>query len=172
MSETKTHFKKLFNPDYLGAYALDPGKDLILTIKQVKVEKITNCDGRKEDAPVMRFEERGIKPMILNSTNSKTIKKIYETPYLEDWVGRKIQIFVEQIRAFGEDMEALRIRPFIPKVEENISTKCADCKADIEGLGNSSPEKIARYTYEKYGKQLCASCASDMNEKNKPKDVL
>ena len=27
-----THWKKFHNPDYLGSYSLDPGKDMILTI--------------------------------------------------------------------------------------------------------------------------------------------
>ena len=37
----KTHWKKLSNPDYLGAYALDPGKDLIVTIQSVGEERVT-----------------------------------------------------------------------------------------------------------------------------------
>ena len=43
----KTHWKKLHNPDYLGAYSLDPGKDKILTIKDVRNEIITGADGKK-----------------------------------------------------------------------------------------------------------------------------
>ena len=35
---SETHWKRLINPDYLGAYSLDPGKDKILTIKAVKLE--------------------------------------------------------------------------------------------------------------------------------------
>ena len=35
----KTHWKKLNNPDFLGAYALEPGEDLI-GVKEVNVYKV------------------------------------------------------------------------------------------------------------------------------------
>ena len=40
----QTHWKKLQNPDYLGAYSLDPGKTLIVTIKLLKKEVVTGPD--------------------------------------------------------------------------------------------------------------------------------
>ena len=45
----KTHWKRLTNPDYLGAYALEDGKDMIVTIKNVSVQSITGQNGQKED---------------------------------------------------------------------------------------------------------------------------
>ena len=48
--QTKTHWKKLQNPDYLGAYALENGKDLIATIKTVGLEMIIGADGKKRNA--------------------------------------------------------------------------------------------------------------------------
>ena len=45
---SETHWKRLINPDYLGAYSLDPGKDKILTIKAVKREMITGTGGTQE----------------------------------------------------------------------------------------------------------------------------
>ena len=44
-----THWKKLTNPDYLGAYSIEDGKDLILTIAYVRQEKVIGTDGKKED---------------------------------------------------------------------------------------------------------------------------
>ena len=35
-----THWKKLTNPNYLGAYSIENGQDLILTIKYVQEEKV------------------------------------------------------------------------------------------------------------------------------------
>ena len=57
MSETLTHWKKLMNPDYLGAYALEPGQDLIATIKSVGNEEVTGTDGKKEICSVIHFVE-------------------------------------------------------------------------------------------------------------------
>lgn len=160
MSETLTHWKKLTNPDYLGAYALEPGQELILTIKSVSNETVTGTDGKKETCSVMRFAEN-VKPMILNATNSKTITKLFKTPYIEKWVGRKIQIYVESVKAFGEVVDALRIRSFLPVEKELI---CADCGCKIEGFGKSSAEVVAKHTLSKYGKMLCSACASKAAE--------
>ena len=85
----KTHWKRLQNPDYIGAYALDPGKDMILTIKSAANEMIIGADGKKEECMVMRFIEPGVKPMIVNTTNAKTITKIYKTPKIHRRMGRQ-----------------------------------------------------------------------------------
>lgn len=66
----KTHWKKLTHPDYLGAYALNPGEERTLTIKSVASELVVGTDGKKEECIVARFTEDE-KPMILNKTNMK-----------------------------------------------------------------------------------------------------
>jgi hypothetical protein len=114
MSDKLTHWKQLKNPDYIGAYALQPGEELILTIKSCGLEQIVGTDGKKQDCLVVHFIEQ-VKPMILNNTNAKTISKVHQTPYMEQWHGKKIQIYARRIRAFGEDVDALRIRDFVPK---------------------------------------------------------
>ena len=154
----KTHWKKLTNPDYLGAYALDDGKDVILTISYVREEKVTGSDGKKDDCVVCHFSER-VKPMILNSTNMKTITKLFGTPYIEDWSGRRIQIGIEKVKAFGDVVDALRVRKFIPA--ENVP-KCESCGGEIQPRGNNSAEQIAAYTKKKYGQALCSACATRM----------
>ena len=83
-----THWKKLTNPNYLGAYSIENGQDLILTIKYVQEEKVIGPDGKKDDCVVCHFSEN-VKPMILNATNMKTITKLYKTPYIEEWTSKK-----------------------------------------------------------------------------------
>lgn len=167
MSEALTHWKKLTNPDYLGAYALQPGQELIVTIKSVANEVVTGTDGKKETCSVMRFEE-DVKPLVLNATNSKTITKLLKTPYIEQWKGRKIQLYVENgIKAFGDIVDAIRVRPFLPVDKE---LKCADCGKKIEGFGGKSADVIAKHTLKNYGRMLCSECATKVAEANKPKD--
>lgn len=158
MTAKKTHWKKLQNPDYLGAYAFEPGQEIVATIKTVQQEMVTGADGKKENCTVLHFVEPNIKPMILNATNAKIITKLYKTPYIEDWEGRLIQIYVDRVRAFGDVVDALRIRPFIPKVHAKRAV-CKDCGAIIEPFGGKSAEYMAQYTQDKYGKPLCADCA-------------
>lgn len=159
---SQTHWKKLHNPDYIGAYALEPGKDLILTIKTVKNEIVQGPDGKKEECMVMTFVEPS-KPMIVNATNAKTIEKLYKTPYIEEWNGKKIQLFVDKVKAFGEVTEALRIRPKIP-TQTVINKNCADCGETINGFGTNTAEQIAQYTLKKYGKSICSECAAKLNK--------
>ena len=107
----KTHFKKLRNPDYLGSWDLADAngnfKNRILTIKEVKKEMVHDGKGGKEDCVTVHFVEA--KPMIMNSTNLKTIHKSLGTLYIEDWAGKKMQVTVEKVKAFGEVHDALRV---------------------------------------------------------------
>jgi len=118
MSETLTHYRKLQHPDFIGAYALEPGKDLTLTIASVKNESFKSMDGKQEEGIIIRWAEPDYKPMICNATNGKAITKALKTPYIEQWVGQKIQLYSKRIRAFGEDMDALRVREYAPKMEQ------------------------------------------------------
>lgn len=121
MTEQLTHFKKLQNPDYLGSYELPNGEDLILTIKSVATEMITGNGGKKEEKMVIRFAEN-VKPMICNRTNAKVIAKIHKTPYIEQWAGKPIQLYSSRITAFGEEVDALRVRDFLPKTKQIDTT--------------------------------------------------
>lgn len=117
MEQTLTHWKKLNNPDYIGAYSLDRGKDMTLTIDYVNREIITGTGGKKEECTVLHFKEAQ-KPMILNRTNAKTIQKIYGTPYIEEWAGKKITLFASVTKLADEEVECLRIRPVRPTLPE------------------------------------------------------
>ena len=151
-----THWKKLSNPNYLGAYSIEDGNDLILTISAVRQEEVIGTDGKKEECIVCYFSDSP-KPMILNSTNAKMIQKLLNTPYIEQWAGHKVQIGVEKVKAFGDVVEALRVRKFLPKA---VSIKCESCGGDIIASNGMSPDQLAAYTSKKYGKKLCAVCAA------------
>ena len=157
---SETHWKKLINPDYLGAYSLDPGKDMVLTIRVVKKEMVTGADGKKEECIVCYWQEEQ-KPMILNVTNCKMIAKLLKTPYIERWAGHRIQIGAEVVSAFGEKVEALRVRKTLPE-EANVA--CEECGQFIQPAFNMSVTQLAAYTKNKYGKVLCAECAQAKKE--------
>lgn len=110
--ESKTHWKRLINPDYIGAYALNPDEDLTVTIDYVQREQVMGTDGKKEECTVAHL--KGHKPLILNVTNSKSINKLYG-PYIEDWAGKRITLYASTTKAFGDIVECLRIRPTVGK---------------------------------------------------------
>jgi hypothetical protein len=120
--ENKTHWKKLTNPDYLGAYDFQPNEERTVTIKEVKRQTVTGMDGKKEECTVAYFKEN-YKPMILNATNCKTITKVLKTPYIQDWGNNQVIIVVKQVKAFGEVVDALRIKDQAPNGNQNVTER-------------------------------------------------
>ena len=56
-----THWKKLRGTsEYLGAWSLEQGKDLIVTIDRVGTESVVGEDGKKSDCVVAHFITTGL----------------------------------------------------------------------------------------------------------------
>ncbi len=110
----KTHWKKLVNLDYIGAYSLN-GQDLTVEIEKVDVRRVKGEGGKEEDCTVATL--KGQKPFIINRTNAKTITKLHGSPYIEDWAGKKITLYPTTTKVAGEVVECLRIRPVLPKTQ-------------------------------------------------------
>lgn len=155
----KTHYKRLMNLDYIGAYSLEDGKDLTVTITAVSRKTVVGEGGKKDECIVAALSG-GQKPMILNSTNCKTLTAIYKSPFIEDWVGKPIALFVTTTRMGGETVECLRIRstaqslpqltPASPKwsgaVEALSTSKCK--MEDIKAKYTISTENEAKLNQE------------------------
>lgn len=108
MADKKTHWKKLFDYRYLSAEELQ--KDVVLTIKEIKrdEEMFNQADQSMVKKPVVYFKET-TKGVVLNPTNAKGISKALGTAYQEDWVGKKVKLYPAMVRAFGENVLAIRI---------------------------------------------------------------
>jgi hypothetical protein len=114
--ETKTHWKKVFNKDYLGACDFDDNKDIKTIISHVEIREIKDTSGSVSKRNIAIFKGN-IKPMVLNVTNCKILKKFTKSSYIEDWIDLPIQIYVkDDIKAFGELTEGLRFREVQPKI--------------------------------------------------------
>jgi hypothetical protein len=119
--ETKTHWRKVFDSDYLGSCDLEDGKDLKAVIKNVTVKEVKGTDGKGQERNVATFTDANLKPMILNSTNCKLIKKFAGSVFINDWNNIPVQIYVkDDIKAFGETTEGLRIRPTQPVLSKPV----------------------------------------------------
>lgn len=122
----KTHWKKVFNSDYLGSCDIEQGQDLKAVIKSVSVRKVKNTDGKEQERNVAEFTDRALKPMILNATNCKIVKKFAKSPYINDWVNIPVQIYVkDDIKAFGDITEGLRIRETQPTITKPELTQAS-----------------------------------------------
>lgn len=136
----KTHWKKLVNPAYLGAYSLEPGKDLTVTIDKVLREMVTSTGGKKEECTVAYL--KGEKPLILNVTNCKTIAQLYGA-FIEDWAGKKITIYATTTRLAGETVECLRIRQKVAEIKkEKLSNERFTTGLESISAGNFTAEQM------------------------------
>lgn len=169
----KTHWKKIVSdPNYIGEGDFQPNQEIIATIDRVVSHERVKTAEVSSDKAVVYFKE-GYKPMILNVARSKSISKVCGSPYFEDWIGHRIQLYVQpNIRAFGDVVSAVRVRDFKPKAPEPI--KCADCGKEITAYGKMTAAQMAKYTAEKYGRQLCTECAkkaADSEKEDKPDET-
>ena len=162
---SRTHWKQLQNNDWIGAYALQDGQDLTLTIDKAMQEQVTGNNGKREMCLTVHWLERDYKPMIVNRTNAKTITKVTGSPYIEDWHGKQITLYVDTTRLGSDLVECLRIRPYAPKQTKQTATTnaelvCADCGKPITDAYGMSAAQVADSTNKKYGRPLCADCAT------------
>ncbi len=143
MSEDKkTHWKKNFDYNFLGSYSLPVGQELIVTIKETRHQKVKDQNGKEKDCFVAYFNESD-KPMILNKTNCKRIGKLYGD-FIEEWPGKRVQLFATRVSAFGEEVDALRVREFVPGaasidnrealIKVNESKNLAELQTNYKGL--------------------------------------
>ena len=115
----KTHFRKAFDSPYLGS--ADIVEPTTLTIRRVALEsdKTKKTKDMFNTAYFVQKEIRPgepLKPMILNATNSKTMRTLTGTPFIDDWQNVDVTIYVDSNVRFGkETMEGLRISPYAPE---------------------------------------------------------
>ncbi|MCP4700492.1 MAG: hypothetical protein GY862_27120 [Gammaproteobacteria bacterium] len=126
-AQAKTHYRKAFNSPYLGS--ADIVGPTVLTISRVSLE-IDMTKKTKDYFNTAHFAERELrpgeplKPMILNAGNSKTMKDLTGSHFIEDWVNVKVTIYVDPGVRFGRDtVEGLRISPQPPAISRPVITR-------------------------------------------------
>ena len=163
----KTHYRKAFDSPYLSS--ADITEPTVLNVAHVALE-IDRTKKTKDLFNTAHFVEKelrpgeALKPMILNATNSKIMKKLTGSAFLEDWQNVAIIVYVEQNIKFGRDMvDGLRINPKAPAqkiVEPSNAKMWAGAKAAYQRDGNL--DKVlerATMTAENQAK-LISECAA------------
>jgi len=112
-NDTKTHFRKAFNSPYLSSADIVDSNELIISHVILEADKTKRT---KDQFNTAYFTEKflrdgeQLKPMILNATNSKEIRNITGSPFIDDWQGVRVVVYVDKNVKFGrETMEGLRI---------------------------------------------------------------
>jgi hypothetical protein len=114
MSE-KTHYRKAFNSPYLSS--ADVVGEMSFTIDHVALEA-DKTKKTKEHFNTAYFAEKEIrqgeplKPMVLNVTNSKLLREMTGSPFIDDWQNVPVTVHVDPNVRFGRDLvEGLRLKP-------------------------------------------------------------
>jgi len=110
----------IFPSKYLKAADLPEEGSQTFTIEKVTVEEIGKDKERK---PVVHFDETD-KAMVCNKTNWNTIVRVAGSDDSDDWRGKKISLGRAEVEAFGEMVEAIRVRT------KTVNTKTKDEDGD------------------------------------------
>lgn len=158
--------------EYMGAEDIDPESEPVLTIKNIYNGDVTLSRG-KENKDFIVFAEnsvpgiKNVRPLIINSTNRKTLRKLFKSVTASSLEGKKIQLYLEHnVRdpSTGDKVDGIRIRSRIPTAQRTEPILCADCGLPITALGTYTADDIANINLKRYGRKICAACSKKLSE--------
>lgn len=153
-------WEKIIDPNFINAELIgDIGAERVVTIKDIDMAE---CYDESSKAKVQKqtvfFEE--CKPMVLNKTNAKTLKRLFspnsDTP--SDAFGHRVILKVEEVKAFGKKTTGIRIKEFSEE-------KCPVCGKVILPYAGKSVAEIKDISQRNLGSIMCGECM-----KNKAKE--
>lgn len=146
-------WEKVIDPNFLSAEIIgDVGSERVVTIKDIDMAE---CYDEGSKAKVKKqtvfFEE--CKPMVLNKTNAKTLKKLFSpnSDNPADAFGHKVILKVETVKAFGKMTTGIRIKEFSEE-------KCPICGKIILPYAGKTVEEIKEISKRNLGKVMCGEC--------------
>lgn len=163
--------------DYLGAEDIFPSDaEPIVTIQNLYNGLVTLQRG-KENKDVIVFREESVpgikevRPLIVNATNRKTLRKLFKSVTADALVGKRISLYIDHnVRdpQTGELTDGIRIRPRIPAAQKAEPIICEECGKQIKTIGQYSAEDVARINLQRFGKKLCGECSKKIYEQEAP----
>lgn len=153
-------FIKIIDPNFINAELIGPeGAEMVVTIKSLDYAE---CFDQKTKAKIQKqavfFEE--CKPMILNKTNARTLKKLFspkeDNPKL--CIGHKIVLTVEPVKVGGQHTTGIRIKEF-------SEVKCEGCGGVILPYAGKSVAELIDISKRNFnGKCYCGNCMKTKGE--------
>jgi len=146
-------WEKIIDPNFINAELIgDIGAEKVVTIKDIDMAECYD-EGTKQklQKQTVFFEE--CKPMVLNKTNAKTLKRLF-SPNSDDpknAFGHKIVLKVEEVKAFGKKTTGIRIK-------EYSEEKCPICGKAILPYAGKTVAEIKDISQRNLGQVMCGSC--------------
>lgn len=105
-------YRSMFDRDYLGHWDLE-GRDVTVTIREVKAGTLTSQGNRKSKKPIVYFQGKE-KGLALNKTNGKIVAQLYGND-TEQWAGQRITLYATKTQFGSETVDCIRVRPHVPR---------------------------------------------------------
>jgi hypothetical protein len=117
----KTHYRKAFNSPYLSSADITETARLVVSHVRLEPDRTKKTKDSFNTAHFAQKELRPgepLKPMILNATNSKMMKELTGSAFIDDWNDVPVNIYVDPGVRFGkETVEGLRVAKASPMEE-------------------------------------------------------
>lgn len=155
-------WEKVIDNNFISAEMLGTnGAEKVVTIKDID---FAECYDEQKKSKVQKqtvfFEE--CKPLVLNKTNAKTLKRLFSpnSDNPADCVGHKVLLKVENIKAFGQKVDAIRIK-------EYSEEKCPVCGKAILPYAGKTVLQIKEISQRNLGSVMCGECMSKKSKESK-----
>ena len=153
-------WEKIIDPNFINAELIgDVGAERVVTIKDIDMAECYDDQSKaKVQKQTVFFEE--CKPMVLNKTNAKTLKKLFSpnSDNPADSFGHKVILRVESVKAFGKVTTGIRIHEFSEQT-------CPVCGKVIVPYAGKTVQEIMDISKRNLGQVMCGECM-----KNKAKE--
>lgn len=150
-------WERIINPNFLNAELIgDVGAEETVTIEDIESTMAFNPSARKEE-PVICLYTKEHKPMILNKTNRKTLKRLFGSADPAACKGKKITLYVVSLNVGGNQTIGIRIK-------EYSEILCEECGKPLTATRSMSVAKLAEYSKTNTGRTLCLNCMKKLKE--------
>lgn len=147
-------FVKIIDPNFINAELIgSEGAEMVATIKDID---FAECYDQKSKSKVNKqalyFEE--CKPLILNKTNAKMLKKLF-SPNADDprlCIGHKVVLSVVSVKVAGQQTTGIRLK-------EYSEVKCDGCGNAIVPYAGKTVAEIIDISKRNFdNKCYCGNC--------------
>ena len=149
-------WEKIIDPNFISAEIIgDVGAERVVTITDIDFrEAFDQKRNSKEQKQSLILKE--CKPMILNKTNAKMLRKLFgEDP--RSCVGKKIVLYVTEVKVGGKPTTGIRIK-------EYSEVKCEACGNTILPIRGRGVDALVEISKRNTGKVLCLACMKKVKE--------
>lgn len=155
-------WEKIIDPNFINAELIGPvGAERIVTIKDIDyIEAFNQKKNATEQRQSLIFEE--CKPMVLNKTNAKKLKEIFDPEGTDPkrCVGKQITLYVVSCKVGRQQTTGIRIK-------EASQERCADCGQIIKATSTKTVAELVDISIRNCGRKLCLACMQKEAAKRK-----